>query len=150
ITSFDKDKGTLVYTPNANFRGDDNFQFTVTNSGAKLTSDPRTITLSTMPLPPTAAAVTQSVQAGRATTVQLTGNDQNPGSNQGLSYALTSQPTKGTVSQFNATAGTFVYTPTPGSTGTDSFQYAVTTVGPPNPGLTSAPATVTINLVNTP
>jgi cyclophilin family peptidyl-prolyl cis-trans isomerase len=150
VTQFDKDKGTLVYTPKSDFRGDDSFQFTVTNSGAKLTSDARTISLSTTPLPPTAAAVTQTVQDGGATTIQLTGNDQNPGSNQGLSYALTSQPTKGSVSQFNATTGTFVYTPTAGATGTDSFQYAVTTMGPPNPGLTSSPANVTINLVNTP
>jgi hypothetical protein len=40
----------VVYTPNPGFNGTDSFQFTVTNPTAKLTSDPRTITLEQPPV----------------------------------------------------------------------------------------------------
>ena len=43
-----------------------------------------------------------------------------------------------------------VYTPNVGQSGSDSFAYMVTTVGPPAPGLSSSPATVTVNLVQNP
>jgi cyclophilin family peptidyl-prolyl cis-trans isomerase len=150
ISQFNASTGTLVYTPNPGFQGQDSLQFTVTNTTANLTSDPATVTFSTTPLPPTAATITLTVPNGTPTAVQLTGNSQNLAANQAISYALTSQPTRGTVSAFNASTGTFFYTPKTGATGTDSFQYTVTTVGAPNPGLTSQPAAVNISLVNTP
>src|SRR5579883_930860 len=50
-----------------------------------------------------------------------------------LSYALASQPSHGTISNFNPTAGTFTYTPKPGFVGTDTFQYEVQETGPTPP-----------------
>ena len=41
------------------------------------------------------------------------------------SFRLLSQPTHGTISQFNPTAGTLVYTPNSNYTGPDTFQYQV-------------------------
>ena len=141
--------GVVTYTPNAGYQGNDSFQFTVTNPTAKLTSSPKTVNLSTTPsAPPTAAPVTASSQFGAPATIQLAGTT--PTSGQAINYAITTQPTKGTLSQLNATTGTVVYTPTPNTSGSDSFQYTVTTVGPPAPGLTSQPATVTVNLVQNP
>jgi len=49
-----------------------------------------------------------------------------------------------------ASGTSITYTPTSGYSGTDTFQYTVTTVGPPNPGLTSQPANIALTLVNTP
>jgi hypothetical protein len=40
-----------------------------------------------------------------------------------ITYQLLSQPAHGTISNFNATTGTFTYTPNPGYTGQDFFQY---------------------------
>jgi cyclophilin family peptidyl-prolyl cis-trans isomerase len=143
--------GSVVYTPNPGFDGTDSFKFTVTNSGAKLTSNPATVTLGTTAVPTiTAGPVNQTIHYGFATAIQLAGSLQNGSSSQALNYTLLSQPTKGTISQFNAATGSFVYTPTAFAQGTDTFQYQVSTVGDPNPGLTSPAATVTINLIQTP
>jgi hypothetical protein len=62
----------------------------------------------------------------------------------GVTYAQVTGPANGTVSLFDASAGTFTYTPNPGFTGTDSFTYKAT-VG----SVDTAPATFTIR-VNAP
>ena len=74
--------------------------------------------------PPTAATVTGDSLNGNAIPIQLAGST--PLSNQTISYSIVTQPTQGTISQFNATNGTLVYTPNAGAQGTDSFQYVVT------------------------
>jgi cyclophilin family peptidyl-prolyl cis-trans isomerase len=141
--------GVVTYTPNAGYQGPDSFQFTVTNPTAKLTSTPKTVSLSTTPVSaPTAAPVTASSQFGSATTIQLAGTP--PTTAQSINYSITKQPTKGTLSALNVATGTVVYTPTPNASGSDTFQYTVTNVGPPAPGLASQPATVTVNLVQNP
>jgi hypothetical protein len=118
---------------------------------AKLTSNPKTVTLTTTPVPtPTAAPVTATSQFGNPVTIQLQGSNPNSANNQAINFSLASQPTKGTISQFNATTGSLVYTPTLGASGTDNFQYTVSNVGPPAPGLVSPAATVTINLEKPP
>jgi cyclophilin family peptidyl-prolyl cis-trans isomerase len=142
--------GMVTYTPNSNSQANDSFQFTVTNSGAKLTSNPATVTLTTTPAPaPTAAPVSATSQSGSPVTIQLQGSNPGSGNNQAISFSITTPPTKGTLSTPTAT-GSVTYTPTAGASGTDSFQYTVTNVGPPAPGLASQPATVTVNLANPP
>jgi cyclophilin family peptidyl-prolyl cis-trans isomerase len=49
-----------------------------------------------------------------------------------LTYKQVSQPAHGTVTNFNASTGTFTYTPDPGFKGTDSFKYEVSTNSPNN------------------
>ena len=139
--------GLVTYTPNANSQANDSFQFAVTNSGSKYTSIPKTVTLTTTPSQaPTAAPVTATSTFGRPVTIQLQGSNPNSGNNQAISYQNTTNPTQGTLSQLNPTTGSVVYTPNPGATGTDTFQYTVSNVGPPAPSLVSNTATVTINL----
>ncbi len=150
LSNFNATTGTVTYTPNPGFQGNDSFQFTVTNSSATVpTSAPKTVTLTTTAAqPPTASPVTATTQFGNPTTIQLAGST--PTSGQAINYAITAQPTKGTLTQLNAATGTVVYTPTVGQSGSDSFQYTVTTAGPPSPGLASQAATVTVNLVQNP
>jgi cyclophilin family peptidyl-prolyl cis-trans isomerase len=149
LTQLNASTGTVVYTPTSGFQGNDSFQFTVTNTPANLTSDPRAITLTTSAVQlPTAAAISTSSQFGNPVTIQLQGTPATP--NQLITYAITTQPTKGTISQLNSTTGTLVYTPNPGQQGSDTFQYTVTNNGPPAPGLASQPAAVTVNLVQNP
>ena len=38
-----------------------------------------------------------------------------------LTYSLSADPTHGTITNFNASTGTFTYTPDPGYIGTDTF-----------------------------
>jgi cyclophilin family peptidyl-prolyl cis-trans isomerase len=118
MSNFNASNGSLTYTPDPDFQGDDSFQFTVTNSGAGLTSKPATVTLTTTPVPgPTAAPVAQDAPVGGPTTIQLSGSS--PLSNQALSYSIVTQPTQGTISQFDATNGTLIYTPNAGAQGTE-------------------------------
>jgi cyclophilin family peptidyl-prolyl cis-trans isomerase len=155
ISQFNANAGTLVYTPNSSATvGTDSFQFAVTTVGSPnpgLVSSPATITVHlTSPPAPLANPVTQSVTAGTPTTIQLLGNNNNPGSKQAITYTITSEPTKGTLSGFNASTGTVVYTAPATATGTDTFQYQVTNSGAPAPGLVSQTGTVTLNLVSAP
>lgn len=69
-----------------------------------------------------------------------------------LTYSLATDPTHGTITNFNASTGAFTYTPDPGYVGTDTFSYKATAYGPDStasPGV-STPATVTVNVAPTP
>ncbi|HMB06457.1 MAG TPA: Ig-like domain-containing protein, partial [Isosphaeraceae bacterium] len=148
ISQLDSTTGSLLYTPNQNFQGNDSFQFTVTDAGTGApttpnASKPATVTLTTTPGPlPVANPIVQSSTLGAPVSIQLSGNNES-GSNQGIIYTITAQPTKGTISQLDATKGTLVYTLTTGASGTDTFQYIVTSTAT---GAHSLPATATINL----
>lgn len=78
------------------------------------------------------------------TTFQLQGNTANPNSQQTLTFNIVTAPTNGTINNFDATTGSFVYTPNPEFQGTDTLQFTVTDVGAPTPNLSSATATFTI------
>ena len=84
-----------------------------------------------------------AVPTGSPTPVQLLGNTANPGSAQTLQFVLASSPANGTVSNFDATTGTFTYTPNPGFLGNDTLQFQVRDVGDPGPSLDSDLATQT-------
>jgi cyclophilin family peptidyl-prolyl cis-trans isomerase len=89
---------------------------------------------------PYATPVNTSVSENSAVAVQLLGQNTYPDTSVSvpLTYSLVSQPSHGTVSDFNASTGTFTYTPAPGYVGADSFQYTVTADGPDS---SAAPAT---------
>ncbi|MGP0067741.1 MAG: peptidylprolyl isomerase, partial [Isosphaeraceae bacterium] len=84
---------------------------------------------------PLASPVTATANTSGATTITLSGQDGYPDSNAPvtLSYSLVSQPSDGTISNFDASTGTFDYTPNPGFSGTDTFAYQVQEVGPTPP-----------------
>lgn len=93
--------------------------------------------------------LTQDVSTGLPTTLTLANantnqNPQNPAVK--TSYAIVTQPQHGTLSNFNATAGTVDYTPNPNYTGPDTFSYQATnTGGTPSP-LAGNIATATLNI----
>jgi cyclophilin family peptidyl-prolyl cis-trans isomerase len=83
--------------------------------------------------------------------IQLSGANGYPGTNvtNTISFRLLSQPSHGTISNFNATNGALVYTPNPGYTGQDAFQYEA--IATPSSSsfstTTSFPTTVSISTV---
>ena len=97
---------------------------------------------------PFANATTGTVAQNGSGQVQLNGQSGYPDTTMPgtLTYALLSQPTHGTVSNFNASTGTFTYTPDKGFLGSDSLQYQVTATGPQTTPATtvSNPGRVTI------
>jgi cyclophilin family peptidyl-prolyl cis-trans isomerase len=155
--------GVVTVTPNPGFSGTINLVVGVRdqtdrtgqggaglNTPANYDVHPMTITVNAdatqINLPPIASPVTVNAPTGSPTTIQLAGNTANPQSNQTLVYTLLSQPTNGTISNFNATTGTLTYTSSAAFQGTDTFTYQTTDVGAPTPNLTSAPGTVTVNV----
>jgi len=122
---------TLDSPPNFDYH---RIQLTVTSSTTQVAN------------PPIASPVNTTAQAGMPTTIQLLGTSTSPSLSSGLTFTLLTQPTNGTISNFNPSTGTFVYTPKANFSGTDTLQYQVTDhLG--NTVLSSASATV--NITNT-
>ena len=134
--------GSFRYTPGPGFAGLDSFTYFVTDR-AGLTSSTVTVTIDVVPPGPLAVDDTYSTTSDNPLTVMPAGvlaNDRDVHSTDVLTAKLDRAPFRGIVS-FNPD-GSFVYTPDPGFVGTDTFRYVVTDV----PGVTSAPAFVTINV----
>jgi cyclophilin family peptidyl-prolyl cis-trans isomerase len=89
-----------------------------------------------------------------STKVQLSGTNTYPDTSVSvpLTYSLLSNPSHGTVTNFNASTGTFTYTPDPGYVGSDTIEYAATAYGPNSTAgpASSSPATVTVDVATTP
>jgi cyclophilin family peptidyl-prolyl cis-trans isomerase len=99
---------------------------------------------------PFASPVTAIAQQGVGTQITLAGTSGFPITTtpSTLSYSLVSQPAHGTVSNFNASTGSFSYTADKNYLGTDTFQYEVNATGPQStPAVTTSnPNTVTVTV----
>lgn len=87
---------------------------------------------------PVATSFSTAVPVSAQSLIQLQGSDADGTS---LTYATTTSPAHGALSQLNTSTGAVVYTPTTGYTGADSFQYTVTSGGD-----TTSAATVSITV----
>jgi len=145
VNNFD---GTVTYTPDANYNGEDSFTYTVNdNDGA--TSNVAEVNLDINPVndPPVAINDSASTDEDNAITFNITDNDTDlDGTIDVTSVVIVSGPTNGTLVENND--GTVTYTPDTNYNGSDSFTYTVNDDG----GATSNVATVnlTINDVNDP
>src|SRR5262249_41791498 len=108
-----------------------------------------TVTFNITPVndPPIAFGQTLAVDGGESLVITLSGDDGDPEITQVLTFRIAVQPAHGSVSDFNAGTGQFIYTPAPNYRGPDTIQFTVTdddTAG--GPALTSLPGTVTIQV----
>ena len=87
---------------------------------------------------PNANDVMASVPEDGTTSIQLDGDDPD---NLAITYSLTTQPSQGTLSNFDPNLGTVTYTPDPDYNGSDSFTYTVSSANG-----TSQPGTVDITI----
>jgi hypothetical protein len=142
---------TLIYTPAPNYYGADSFVFQATDPDGKSSQATVSVTVTPVNTAPTAIPQSISVTHDAARTIVLSGTDaQTPASQ--LTYTITTQPAHGVLTPVAGSPGTFSYTPTAGYLGADSFAFTVTDTGNP-PGtpanaLTSAPATVSMSVVD--
>jgi len=132
--------GTFIYTPNANFNGEDSFTYTV--SDGELTSSETMVTISVtaendLPVAVADAYTTDENQPLQIAAAGVLSNDSDPDGDS-LSAAIVTGPANGTVSL--AADGSFLYTPNAGFAGTDSFTYSA------GDGTASAEAIVTITV----
>jgi Big-like domain-containing protein/PKD domain-containing protein len=132
--------GGFTYYADSDKKGPDSFTVSVQDqyTGEETVA---TVTVQVTNAVPTCKGVSLGAIAPGATangTPDCSDTDQ--GDSSRLTYAIASQPTGGTAS---INSGSIYYTPRPGFSGTDSFTYTA------RDGVdTSAPATVTVSVVN--
>lgn len=90
---------------------------------------------------PEADAQAVSVNFNTAKAIQLSGRDTNPGGPYALTYRIVTNPSHGTISNFDANTGALTYTPASGHTASDSFTFTTASANG-----TSQPATVTLTV----
>jgi cyclophilin family peptidyl-prolyl cis-trans isomerase len=112
-----------------------------------------TVVTNNTPLPPTltykplAFPVSQQLNEGTSATIQLNGQTNNPNNPAvKIQFTIATQPLHGTLSQFNPSTGTVVYTPNSGFAGADSFTYAVSNIGGSPSPLAGNTGTVTLTV----
>jgi hypothetical protein len=134
--------GTITYTPNENFSGDDSFTYTVSDGNGG--TDTATVTITVTPVndAPVAADDLTETPEDTPVTVPVLTNDQDIDGDT-LTVDSITQPTSGTA-VLNPD-GTVTYTPNENFSGDDSFTY---TVSDGNGGTDTATVTITVTPVN--
>ncbi len=132
--------GSFIYQPAPGFVGTDSFTYQDANGGA-----PTTVTLTVTDVAPVAQDATYQTGPGQTLNVSadsgLLTNATDSDGDQISNATVVSGPSNGALT-LNAD-GSFAYIPNAGFVGADTFTYTVTA-----DGLTSAPATVTLNVAN--
>lgn len=130
--------GTFIYTPNADFSGQDSFTYTA--SDGELSGSETTVTITVTPENDKPLTEDDAYSANENTPLQIAapGVLENDSDSDGdaLTAAIVTGPTNGTVTM--AEDGSFLYTPNAGFAGTDTFTYAA------SDGAEAATAVVTI------
>jgi hypothetical protein len=114
-------EGTFIFTPAADWFGDDSFAYQVCDSHDPAVCDTAIVTITVAPLndPPVAVDDLLAVTAGMTAEIDLLGNDKDIDSG-ALSVVIVTDPTHGMLV---VETGSVAYTPEDGFVGVDSFTY---------------------------
>ena len=132
--------GTVIYTPNPGFVGEDRFEYVVCDNTDDC--DTAWVTVTVEDVPPVAEEDMVRIQADTPTDIPVLDNDGDPNDDPIYVSEMT-QPFSG-IATLNPD-DTIRYTPNPGFVGTDTFEYTVCDAG----GKCDT-ATVTVNVENEP
>jgi large repetitive protein len=138
--------GAITYTPDPGFLGTDQFTYTV-NDNFGLTSNPATVTIQVIAIAPIANNDNTVTPANMPVVIPVLANDTDPnpgGTLNSASVTIVKNPSHGPKPLVNPINGAITYIPDPGYSGMDQFTYTVSD----NFGLTSNPATVTIQVTS--
>ncbi|WP_052084267.1 Ig-like domain-containing protein [Dokdonia sp. MED134] len=138
------DDGTVTYTPDPDFNGEDTFDYTVTTTNADGTTTTETATVVvTVTGVDDVAADSASTDEDVPVEINVLGNDTFD-ANADVAVTDVTDPANGTV-VINPD-GTVIYTPDPDFNGEDTFDYTVTVTNPDGTTTTeTATVTVTVN-----
>lgn len=103
------------YTPNGGFAGVDTFTFNASDGSASSNTATATITVNT---PPSVAAASYTTSDIGTVTGVISASDADGDS---VTVAVSTAPSKGTITDLDAATGAFTYTPDPAQDGPDSF-----------------------------
>ena len=132
----------VLYLPEANYAGTDTFTYTLTDADGDTATATVTVTLGAQNDAPVANGQSVATNAGTPVTITLTATDVDSPS---VTFAVGTPPAGGTLGPITPTGAftaTVLYTNNAGFSGSDPFTFTA------NDGaLTSAPATVTVNVI---
>lgn len=116
--------GVVLYTPDADYFGDDSFTYTACVGGDCVSA---AVVITVLPVDDGPLAADDSVvTAGVPLTIDVVANDLDPEGDALVVNAVTTAPSNGTAAIVD---GRIVYTPTPGFVGVDRFVYEVCSNG---------------------
>ena len=130
--------GAYTYTPTAGARGSDTFTFRVADAGGLTSTASIAVTIVPVNHAPVAQNGTFSTPQGTLGSGVLVATDSDGDT---LTYALATQPAKGSAVITNAATGSYTYTPNTGATGADTFTFLVR-----DPGNLTGSATVAVTI----
>ncbi|OQY22801.1 MAG: hypothetical protein B6I35_05225, partial [Anaerolineaceae bacterium 4572_32.2] len=135
----------VVYTPDANYNGDDSFTYTVSDGAGGTDSATVSVTVNPVNDAPDAVDDTAETSEDTAVNIDVLANDSDP-EGDSLTIDSVTQPNHGTVTVTVTVNGDdVVYTPDANYNGDDSFTY---TISDGAGGADSATVSVTVNPVN--
>lgn len=111
---------SVLYTPNANYNGIDNFSYTVSDGFGGTATGNVSLTINAVNDAPVASADTASVVIGKAVTINVLANDHDI-ENNALALVSFTQPSKGSAL---INGNTIVYS-AGSKIGTDTFSYSI-------------------------
>ena len=131
--------GQVVYTPNQDFNGNDQFSYTISDNEGLQAESAATVLITVNPINDQPIAQSGSTQTHEDKTVDitLTGTDVDQDT---LSFNIINQPTNGTLSGNN---GNWTYLGNENFNGTDSFTFTAT-----DGELTSNEATISLEIIS--
>ena len=133
----------LYYTPDADFIGDDSFEFTATDTGGASVTGRASVTVLRLNSPPTSASASiETFENRKSSGVVATVLDPDAGDTHTL--AIHSQPSNGTAS---VEGNQLYYTPNADFIGDDSFEFTATDTGGAS---VTGTASVTVVQLNSP
>ncbi|MEM1429324.1 MAG: Ig-like domain-containing protein [Pseudomonadota bacterium] len=119
--SLDPATGAFTYTPDADFFGEDSFQFVVVDAaGAQSAVSTARITVTPVNDAPVADGLIRATPRDTELSDRVTGQD---AEGDALTFRLIDGPANGSLS-FDAATGAFTYGPDPGFAGADGFRFA--------------------------
>ena len=137
--------GTITYTPAAGYSGRDSYTYQVCDRSTPTpVCGTGTVSVTVNGGVVTAGPDTASTTPGNPVTTNVRANDSSSSGQPLANPTIVTAPTKGTA-VVNAD-GSITYTPTPGTSGTDSYTYQVCDTGVP---AVCGTATVTVSVANT-
>lgn len=134
----------IDYVPNANFSGQDQFSYSITDSGGLVASANVVVGVSGVNDPPVAQNDIITTNENVALEINVLVNDVDPEGDT-LSISGIATPANGTA--VLSANGLIFYTPTTNFSGSDPFEY---TISDGNGGNDTATVVVTVNFVNVP
>lgn len=140
------DNKQIIYTPTANYQGEDTFSYTITDDNGETSTATVKVTVNNVNDAPTAVDDTFTLaEDSQNFVLNVLSNDSfAPDLNEVLTITATSTPSNGTVA-ISADKKQITYSPTANFSGTDTFTY---TISDGNGGTDTGQISITVTAVN--